>query len=374
MKARVGFVVEQALGHVTYGMSLRRSLAERDDIDGVWIGVPFAPARLGAVPLVRSNWALRGSLRAARAISRAHDEAPLDALFVHTQTISLFAGGHMKRIPTLLSLDATPKNLDELAGPYTHRVGKGPIEHLKLAAYKRVMRHARHFTAWSQWAKQSLVDHYRVDANAVTVVHPGTVLSDFPEPAPRERRPDRPLQVLFVGGDFNRKGGDLLLDVFNASLPGTYELHLVTSAPIAASEGVRVYAGLQPQSAALLKLYQDCDVFVLPTRGDCLAVVLGEAMASSLPIITTDVGAHREAVHDGANGFLIHVDDRAALADRLRRLASDRTLLATMGARSRTLGEAAFDMGKGANILGDILVDIAHGTNQTLAGRPRETA
>ena len=373
MKARVGFVVEQVLGHVAYGTSLRRSLADRDDIECVWIGVPFAPGRLRNVPMMRGNWALRGSLRASRAISAAHREAPLDALFIHTQTISLFAGGHMERIPTLLSLDATPKNLDELAGPYTHSVGNARIERLKRAAYKRVMRRARHYTAWSQWAKDSLTNHYDVEASKITVVHPGTVLSDFPEPAPKPIRSGRPLRVLFVGGDFERKGGDLLLDVFDASLRGICELHLVTSAAIAPGEGVHVYAGLKPHSPELLKLYRDCDVFVLPTRGDCLAVVLGEAMASSLPILTTNVGAHAEAVEEGVNGYIIGVDDAVALRDRLQRLAAEPALVAAMGARSRAIGEDRFDMGKGANILGDILVRIAQASNETLAGRPSES-
>jgi len=357
--------VEQALGHVAYGMSLQRSLAARDDIEVEWIEVPYAPARLAAVPLLRSNWTLRGSLRAWQKIRQAHRAAPLDALFLHTQTISLFASGYMKRIPTLLSLDATPANLDELAGSYAHTVGKAPVERLKRAAHRRVMANARHFTTWSQWAKNSLAADYGVDASKITVVHPGTVLANYPDPSLRTVNTDRPLQVLFVGGDFARKGGDLLLDVYNRSLRGLCELHLVTSADIAPTEGVRVYSGLKPHSDELLKLYRECDVFVLPTRGDCLAVVLGEAMAACLPIITTGVGAHAEAVAEGESGYVIGVDDADALSERLLRLAGDRALVERMGRQSRRIGEERFDMARGANILGDILVRIARDNGET---------
>src|SRR5262245_43171631 len=114
MKRRIGFVIEQAMGHVSYGMGLRMALAERDDIDPEWIEVPFEPGNLGKVPLLGRNWTLRGSMRAARAIVEANRRRPLDALFLHTQTISLFSGPLMARIPTLLSLDATPLNYDEL--------------------------------------------------------------------------------------------------------------------------------------------------------------------------------------------------------------------------------------------------------------------
>jgi glycosyltransferase involved in cell wall biosynthesis len=356
-KARVGFVIEQALGHVAYGMNLRAALAARDDIEIVWLEVPYLPEKLGPLPL--HNWTLRGSARAWSLIRRAHNKAPLDALFLHTQTISLFAGGFMGRIPTLLSLDATPKNLDQLAGSYAHSVGNPIAESIKGTLHRRVIRKARWYTTWSDWAKRSLVDDYDADGSKVTVVHPGTTLANFPAPETKQRDPARPLQILFVGGDLERKGGDLLLSVFTESLRGACELHLVTAADVEPRQGVHVYHDVKPHSQQLLKLYRDADVFVLPTRGDCLAVVLGEAMASSMPIVTTAVGAHTEAVEDGESGYIIGVDDAGALRDRLLQMASDRGLVARMGARSRAIGEARFDMAKGASQIGDILVRIA---------------
>jgi glycosyltransferase involved in cell wall biosynthesis len=355
---RVGFAIEQALGHVAFGMSLRKALADRQDLEIEWIEVPFDPDGLGRVPLLGRNWTLRGSARCYSAIRQAAARSPLDALFIHTQTISLFSAGHMRRTPTLLSLDATPLNYDELAGHYGDRVHAAPIERLKTRAHRAVMRNVTQFTAWSAWTKRSLVRDYGADAERVTVIHPGTDLRNFPEPSQRAPRAPGPLRVLFVGGDFVRKGGDLLLEVAR-SLRGQVELHLVTAAEIPAEDGVFVYRGLRPHSAELLQRYREADVFVLPTRGDCLAVVLGEAMASCLPIITTRVGAHGEAVEDGESGFLLDLDDGPALRDRLLRLATDAELLRRMGASSRRIGEARFDMRKNANQIGDLLVGMA---------------
>jgi glycosyltransferase involved in cell wall biosynthesis len=92
-----------------------------------------------------------------------------------------------------------------------------------------------------------------------------------------------------------------------------------------------------------------------------LAVVLGEAMASCLPIITTRVGAHPEAVEEGESGYLLAVDDAEGLRDRLTRLAADRELVFRMGRRSREVGEDRFDMHKNANALADMLVGLARG-------------
>lgn len=373
MKPRVAFVIEQALGHVAYGASLRRALANREDMEPVWIDIPFAPRGAGRLPLVRNNWTVRGSLEAARRIRAEHKRAPLQAMFLHTQTISLFSAGLMREIPTLLSLDATPLNLDQLAGAYTHAVSPAPIERIKRLAHRRVMRRAKHVTTWSRWAKESLVADYGVRASQITVVHPGTSMGTFPRRDERERSSGKPLQLLFVGGDFARKGGDLLLDVYRRSLRETCELHLVTAANIPSEDGVHVYNGLAPHAPKLLKLYRHADVFVLPTRGDCLAVVMGEAMAASLPIVTTTVGAHPEAVEDGESGFLIDVDDAEALRDRLQRLAADRAMCARMGSRSRDVGELRFDIDRGAAQIAELLVTLANG-GAAVDGETRSTA
>ncbi len=355
----IGFALEQALGHVAYGMSLKQVLSKRDDLECVWLDVPYdldGFARLGPVG---RNWTLRGSWRARAAIAGARKRQHLDALFIHTQTISLFSALHMKQVPSLLSLDATPLNYDELANWYGDSVHPAPVEKAKLLAHRAVMRQARWYTTWSQWTKDSLVRDYGVDGSRVTILHPGTMLGNFPKPdASGERKPG-PLRCLFVGGDFKRKGGDMLLEVYRNHLRGSCELHLVTGAEVPSSEGVHVYRGVKPHSPELLRLYADADVFVLPTRGDCLAVVLGEAMASSLPIITTRVGAHAEAVEDGQSGYLLDVDDAAGLGDRLQRFVDDPALAARMGRRSREVGEERFDMEKNANRIADLLIEIS---------------
>jgi glycosyltransferase involved in cell wall biosynthesis len=174
------------------------------------------------------------------------------------------------------------------------------------------------------------------------------------------------MRILFVGGDFERKGGDLLLDVFRKYLRATCELHLVTNADVPSRDGVWSYRGVKPHSRELLALYADADVFAFPTRADCYGVVLSEAMASSLPIVTTRVAAIPEAVQDGESGFVIESDDAEALRDRLERLAQSPELRAQMGRCSRRVGEERFDMNKNANQIAEILLKLGKGRS---AGR-----
>ncbi len=355
-RPRIGFVIEQTLGHVAYGMSLRAALAHRTDFEPVWIDVPFLPTGVSRLPLLRSNWTLRGSLVARRLIAQATRAQPLDAIFLHTQTVSLLAAGIMSRVPTLLSLDATPRNVDELASGYRHAVG-GASERLKRKLHARVVRRARAYTTWSEWAKRSLVADYGAAADRVVVVHPGTVVSRFERRGGPRR--EGPIRLLFVGGDLPRKGADLLLDVFKSHFTGSCELHVVTGTELPPAPGLHVHRGLEPYADELLELYRDADLFVLPTRADCLAVVLGEAMAASLPVITTRVGGHAEAVEDGESGYVIDPDDPTALRDRIERLVADPVLRARMGARGRAIAEARFDAAACAGTIADTLLTLA---------------
>lgn len=356
----LGFVLEQSLGHIAFGMNLKHFLSERTDMDTTWIPIPFESGYIGKIPALGRNWTVRGSLRARRAIVRAHHERPFDALFIHTQTVSVFSGDLMKKVPTMLSMDATPLNYDEIAGTYGDKADARFVERAKLRVHQAVMRNATAFTTWSAWAKNSLVKDYQVPEHLVHVVFPGSNLDNFPPPESRKFSKSGPLQVLFVGGDFQRKGGDLLVDVCKRLGPETVQLHLVTGADVAPAPGIHVYRGVTPHSEALLRRYREADVFALPTRGDCLALVLGEAMASSLPIITTRVGGLAEEVLEGETGYYMDVDDTETLRRRLLTLHTDRELLERMGRRARQFGEERFDARKNANRIGDLVLGMVN--------------
>jgi glycosyltransferase involved in cell wall biosynthesis len=271
-------------------------------------------------------------------------------------TIALLAIPAYRRVPTVISIDATPRNIDSLADAYSHRESGPAVEKLKKVMVRRALREAKAFVSWSEWAKESLVKDYGVPANKVLVVAPGTNVELFRRAS--SRRPGLP-RILFVGGDFIRKGGDVLLEAFRTRLRGKAELHIVTGYPVAAEEGIFIYKDLKPNSDELLDLFRHADMFALPTRADCLAVVLGEAMAASLPIVTTQVGAHGEAVRDGETGFVIPPDDGTALADALETLVDNRFLREGMGENARFEAESRFDAYRNALKVVDLMRSVA---------------
>jgi glycosyltransferase involved in cell wall biosynthesis len=339
--ARFAFVLEQTLGHVAHTKNLERALAGTEWVDGTVVKLPYEPGgALQRLPGLR-NWSLRASLMARGALRRRLAAGPLDAAFVHTQVAALLSVGFMRAVPTVVSLDATPANFDAVGEAYGHRRGRPLVEAAKTAVNRRAFLAAAALVTWSRLAADSLAADYGVPAARVRVIPPGVDLSLF-QPAPA--RPDGPVRVLFVGGDFARKGGPDLLAALEG-LPEA-ELDVVTGSevgPVPASVRCRVHRGLRPGDPALLELYRRAGVFALPTRGDCLPQVLAEAAASGLPLVATGTGAIPEIVRDGSNGYLVPVGSPADLRAALRRLAQDAPLRRAMGEASLALAHRDHD-------------------------------
>ena len=85
------------------------------------------------------------------------------------------------------------------------------------------------------------------------------------------------------------------------------------------------------------KALSQADVFVFPTfyYFECFPVVLLEAFAASLPVVTTDEGAIPDIVTDEVNGLICRREDPASLADALETLLADESLRRKMGSANR---------------------------------------
>ncbi len=353
MKHTFGFVLEQALGHRTHSNNLRTNVPSDHTVEALWAEIPFEVEGLAArLPLYRSNWTVRAGLRARRAVAQMRrEQGEIDALFFHTQVPAVLATNWVRRIPSIVSLDATPRQYDELGQFYQHEQGPAWLENIKWRLNRRCFHHAQHLVTWSRWAKQGLVDDYGVAPDKITVISPGVNVTAWTRPTPRTEaahKAGEPVKILFVGGDLERKGGLLLLEAFRAlrdEQPARVpvELHLVTRDGMEAEPGLFVYNDMQPNSEPLKQLFHTCDIFCLPTYGDCLAMVLSEASAAEMPLITTKVGGLPEIAHHEETGLLVPTGSVPALLDALRRLLANPIERVEMGQRARALVQREFD-------------------------------
>src|SRR5207245_5546843 len=104
-------------------------------------------------PLVRSNWSVRASWRARRALDSVLHTEPHRAILFHTQVASLFSTSVMRRIPSIVSLDATPINYDSVGRYYNHRpAGDGLLDRQKYRLTHRALQSAATVVSRSCWA------------------------------------------------------------------------------------------------------------------------------------------------------------------------------------------------------------------------------
>jgi glycosyltransferase involved in cell wall biosynthesis len=352
---KIGFVIEQTLGHITHTQNLQTNVPLDPTVEAHWGLIPWETAGLAArIPVYNSNWTVRAGLRARRAVARMVEQHSPHALFFHTQVPAVLATRWLKRIPSIISLDATPLQYDMLGAAYQHTAGSAWLEHQKWKLNRDCFRAAHTIVAWSRWAKQGLVADYGVPADNVEVIPPGVNPGEWCRPTPRALHQE-PVKILFVGGDFQRKGGPLVWEAFRGLPAGQAELHLVTRAELPPAPGVFVYHDLQPNSPALKRLFHDCDIFCLPTNGDCLPMALSEAGAAGLPLISTQIAGIPEIVRDGETGLLVPPGDQAALTIALRRLVENPELRLSQGRRAAELVGREFDAQQNAQRLVNLL-------------------
>jgi len=156
-------------------------------------------------------------------------------------------------------------------------------------------------------------------------------------------RADGPLRILTVGRLAGVKGQVVLLEAF-AALGGDAELDVVGDGPLrdelprravalGIADRVRFHGALGHDRVAAL--YARADVFCLPSFAEGLPVVVLEAMAAGLPVVTTAITGVPEAIADGEDGLLVRPGRADELRAALARLLGDPSLRARLGAAAR---------------------------------------
>ena len=159
--------------------------------------------------------------------------------------------------------------------------------------------------------------------------------------APRGRA-QRPLTFLFAGQCSLRKGVPLLLGAWRAAELAGARLQLVGAWRLAAAKKRELPPGCSwtgPVSAEKLRaIYAEADVFVFPSNFEGRALVVGEALASGLPVLTTKASGMDDAV-DESCGRIIAADDRDALVEGLRWFARNGERVPKMSQAARAKAE-----------------------------------
>ncbi|HKY04229.1 MAG TPA: glycosyltransferase family 4 protein [Blastocatellia bacterium] len=361
-KPRALFINSGILGHKSVVTLLREATAHDPELDAVHVDLsegltlqdrvarrllcfrPFGETRLSRMNIDFARWRheMHAGLLAARRI-RAHERRGprFDVLHFHTQAAAYCSLKRMEVTPTVVSIDCTGR----LASLETRsRIARSTYWPNRLRDGE-VFRRASAIISTSRWAARSVESEYPDCAQKIDILPYPVRLESFDPGWIEERRarflqkPTSEVRVLFIGGDFLRKGG---LDLLHAWREGRFadraQLDLVTDWPLEKAglgPGVHLLTGIAPFTREWSELWRQADLFVLPTRSEAFGMVYQEAAAAGLPAIGSRLNAVPEIIEDNVTGLLVSPGDTAELIRALDALVSSFELRHRMGVAGR---------------------------------------
>lgn len=193
-------------------------------------------------------------------------------------------------------------NLCEESIANGNKIDQAALDNCRLAIYS------------SDWAAQSGRHHYHVPADKIAMVPFGANIESAYLPRDIKtlilKRNRDICKLLFVGVNWNRKGGEDALEITRQlALKGIpVELAIVgCRLPIQPPDNVKVYGFLSKASsrdlAFLCGLYSESHFLLHPSQAEAFGIVIAEASAFALPAITRRVGGLTTTIREGRNGF-----------------------------------------------------------------------
>ena len=276
----------------------------------------------------------------SRKLERELLRRKVDILFVASAP-QLFAYADIK-IPVIFLTDGT---FFQIQGYYDTWKNFAPFSIRQgIEVDKKAFLKATHIMAASEWTQESAITDYGVDPSKISVVPLGANLEYIPEEKTLEYSTTCQCRLLFLGVEWQRKGGDIALEAF-------YELKrkgikakmqiVGCMPPVQINDpDVTVIPYLDKNNPKDFNRLNDIllhtDFLLLPTRAECAGIVFCEASAYGIPSITTDTGGVSTYVRNGENGFTLPPEagpDEYAL--QIEQVINNPLLLTELKKRSR---------------------------------------
>jgi len=210
-------------------------------------------------------------------------------------------------------------------------------------------RAARVFTR-STDVMEDLVRYYGLPADRAECIYAGSNVN-LPDGFRQENASYSNKNILFVGSEWERKGGPVLIAAFEQTrrVHPDASLTIIGASPAIDLPGCTVLGSLSLTQISFH--YARASIFCVPTQLEPFGIVFLEAMMHRLPVVSTRTGALPDMIANGHNGFLVEPGNPEELRDALVRLLDDPALCARLGEAGFTRAVELYSWGRVAQRL-----------------------
>lgn len=296
-------------------------------------------------------------------------KGPFDLIVVPASLVSISL---LKTdIPIFTVGDATFKLLDGYYPYISNLIDVSKFEYEKIE--KMALHKATYNLYSSNWAASSALQHYQVPIEKLKVVSFG---ANIEESLPREQamRKKFSYKLLFLGVNWQRKGGDIAYNCFLHLISKGINVQLTVCGCVPPHEyqhpNLRVIPFLDKNKVEDYKEFTDLlrehDFLLLPTRADCTPIVFCEASAYGMPIITTNTGGIEGVITNGKNGYMLPFDAGGdAYADCIADLYADLNKYTVLSASAREMYESELNWLSWSSAVKELYTGIMHPSQET---------
>jgi len=221
---------------------------------------------------------------------------------------------------------------------------------------KTVYQNAETVFTMSNHISDSLMSQYSCNPKKVVCAYgSGNTEMNFPD---LDNQRYYRKNILFVGTDWERKGGPELIKAFKIVLQNIPDasLTIVGCSPNIKVSSCRIVGRIPLNEVN--QYYERATVFCMPSHVEPFGITFIEALSHKLPVIATNIGAIPDFIKDGFNGFLVDPHDTESLARQLSVLISDPQKCIAFGERGAILAKEMYTWDSVGTIIKEVVYPV----------------
>lgn len=180
---------------------------------------------------------------------------------------------------------------------------------------QKAIKKANKFVYPSKWAANFVIENYGVNKEDITIIPFGANIDDNQiQYNEKNFTKDQEFRILFLGVNWERKGGPTVLDTFYLLLSKGYNVHLTICgcSPSISHPKIKIIPFLNKNNKNDFEKFKNIlinsHLLFVPTKADCSPIVFCEANAFGIPVITNSTGGVGEIIINGLNGYTLCLD------------------------------------------------------------------